>query len=118
MKKVLLVAIGILLAPPPAYSQGRTDSGDRHSSYGTRDHDLDEILGGPGDEGFARRMRRGSGFGFFMRAGDATIAVRCDPNDSMKACVEATTTLIEKARSSVPSTGTPSPSPGTSPSRP
>jgi hypothetical protein len=119
MKKVLLVAIGILVAPLPAYSQGAADSGDHRPSYGNRDRELDEILRGFGDEGFGRRQRRGSGFGFFMRNGDAVVAVRCDPNDSMKACVEATTTLLEKSRSSVPSTGGgPGVSPGTPPTHP
>ena len=43
------------------------------------------------------------GFGFLLRRGDSTIAVRCDPNDSMKAFVEATSTLLERARSNMPS---------------
>ena len=33
-----------------------------------------------------------------MRSGDATLAVRCDPQESMKACVEAATMMMEKAR--------------------
>ncbi len=118
MKKLLMVAIGLLFTSLPAYSQSSTDSSDHGSSYGKRDRELEEIMRDLGDEGFARHQHRGGGFGFFMRNGDATVAVRCDPNDSMKACVEATTTLLEKARSSVPSAGTPGASPGTSPSHP
>jgi hypothetical protein len=124
MKTILLVAAALLVAVSlPAYSQSSTESGDHDSSYsksdrGRGDRDLDRLLRGLGDDGFARQLRRGSSFGFFMRSGDATIAVRCDPNDSMKACVEATTTLLDKARASLPPTGSPGASPGTSPSRP
>jgi hypothetical protein len=115
MKKVLLMAIGLLLAPLPAHSQGAADPDDHHRSYGARDRDVDEMLRGFDDEGLGRRMRRGRGFGFFMRNGDSVIAVRCDPNDSMKACVEATTTLLEKARAAAPSTASPGASPSTRP---
>lgn len=124
MKSILLVAAGLLVAASlPAYSQSSTDSGDHDSSYskGDRsrgDRDLDQLLRGLGDDGFARHLRRGNAFGFFMRNGDAMIAVKCDPNDSMKACVEATTTLLDKARAALPPTGSPGASPGTSPSRP
>ena len=116
----------------PAFSQDWRDHHDwgerehrgggddfRDSEYGRHGHDFDEMMSRMEDEGSARRMRRGNGFGFFMRHGDAVVAVRCDPNDSMKACVEATTTLLEKARSAVPPAGGPGTPPGTpTPSRP
>lgn len=124
MKAILIVAAALLVsASLPAYSQSSTESGDHDSSYskgdrGRGDREIDQLLRGLGDEGLARHLRRGNAFGFFLRNGDATIAVKCDPNDSMKACVEATTTLLDKARASMPPTGSPGASPGTSPSRP
>jgi hypothetical protein len=35
------------------------------------------------------------------------VAVRCDPRETMRACVDATTTLLERARSALPPSGTP-----------
>jgi hypothetical protein len=117
MNKALLMAVGLLVMPLPGFAQSSGDTGDRGSSYGKRGQDLDEILRGLGDDVSGGRPRRGTGFGFFLRSGDATVAVRCDPTDSMKACVDATTTLLEKARASLPSGGSPGASPGASPSR-
>jgi hypothetical protein len=43
-------------------------------------------------------LRRG-GAGFFLKHGDSIVAVRCDPRDSMRSCVDSTLTLLERARS-------------------
>ena len=95
----------ILLSPLPAFSQNAP--GDGHdASYSQRDRDMDEILGAIGERG-REGMRRG-GARFVLRHGDSMIAVRCDPQDSMKACVDATLTLLDHARSMTP--------PGTAPS--
>jgi hypothetical protein len=75
----------------PAFSQSSSDS-DKDMYRGKRDR-LEQLLG----ELDAHGSRRG--FGFLLRSGDSTVAVKCDPNETMKACVEATTTLLEKARS-------------------
>jgi hypothetical protein len=114
MNKALLVAAGLLLAPVPALSQAPPRSEDRASSYEERDRDgwredrlwrlmrdmRDDTDGGP---------RRGAGF--LLRRGDATVAVRCDPRDSMRTCVDATLTLLDRARSLAPEGGA-APSPG------
>jgi hypothetical protein len=115
MNKLLLMAAGLLLMPLPAFSQSSSGSDERDSSYGRRDRDLEELLRGIGDDmsggGGARR-----GAGFLLRSGDATVAVRCDPRDTMRACVEATTTLLERARSALPpGGGGGAPPPGTPP---
>ena len=106
MKKALVVAAGLMLIALPALSQSSSDSGDRDRSYDRRDRDnLEEFLRGIGDDGPGHRLRRGAGF--LLRSGDATVAVRCDPQETMRACVEATTTLLERARAALPPGGTP-----------
>lgn len=94
MKGVFVLAAGLLLAPLPALSQSSSDQSERTSS-GSRS-DLEDLLRGIGDEVSGGVARRGAGF--LLRSGDATVAVRCDPRESMRACVEATTTLLERGR--------------------
>ena len=53
--------------------------------------------------------------GFVFRSGDMQIIVRCGAGETMKSCVEATTTLMDRAKaatsgSTAPGTGTPAPS--------
>ena len=93
MNKALLVAC-LILTPVPAFCQSASDS--ERNIKGDR---LERLLRELGEDTSTGSRQ---GFGFLLRRGDSTIAVRCDPNDSMKACVEATTTLLEKARSSMP----------------
>ena len=117
MRKAILAAAGLMLIALPALGQSSDDPDDRRSSYSQRDRDLDDLLRGL-DGGGMRRGEPSRGAGFLLRAGDATLAVRCDPRDSMRACVEAATTLLERARAGMPSGSGPSGSaPGTPPSR-
>ena len=44
------------------------------------------------------------GSSFHMKVGDAKIDVRCGPRETLKECVDAATTLLDKARS-LPVTG-------------
>jgi hypothetical protein len=116
MKKALLVAAGLMLVALPAFSQNSDDSGDRGSSYGRQDRDLDDLLRGLDSRMSARAPQRGAGF--LLRAGDTTLAVRCDPRDSMRACVDAATTLMDRARTTMPSGGgSGGTAPGTPPTR-
>jgi hypothetical protein len=109
MKKAVLLALALALLPLPALSQGASHSEDRdHSDY-RKDRDLEAMLRELGIRGGGR------GAAFFLRSGDATVAVRCDPGDSMRACVDATLTLLEKARSALPQAG--GTTPGAAPSR-
>ena len=101
MKKALAIAAGLMLVALPALSQRATDTDNAGRSSNQRDRDdLEEFLRGIGDDGPGSRLRRGAAF--LLRSGDATVSVRCDPQESMRACVEATTTLLERARSAQP----------------
>ena len=100
MNKAFVTATVLLLTPFPAFSQSAPSGDGRDSSYSRRDRDLEDLLRGIGDHG---REGRRAGASFFLRSGDATVAVRCDPQDSMKSCVDATLTLLDRARSTQPS---------------
>jgi hypothetical protein len=95
MNRAFVITAVLSLSPLPAFSQ--TGGDGRDSSYSRRDRDLEEILRGIGEVG--REGRRGAGAAFLLRSGEATVAVRCDPHDSMKECVDVTLTLMERARS-------------------
>lgn len=115
MNRAFIITAALLLSPSPAFSQNAPGGDGRDSSYSRRDRDdLEEILRGIGGEGRREGMRRG-GAGFLLRSGDATVAVRCDPRDSMKECVDATTTLMERARSMQPPGAAPGGTPGAQP---
>jgi hypothetical protein len=111
MKKVLLLTAALALLPLPALGQEPSRSEDRDYSGHRRDRDLEGLLRelGVGMRGGGA----GRGAAFFLRSGDATVAVRCDPADSMRACVDVTLTLLEKARAALPQAGRESP--GTTP---
>ncbi len=124
MKRSVLIMAGLMLAPLlaslPASSQSASDSRDR-GSRGDRDieellHGMDDRAGGGMGDRMGRHMQGGMaggmgggmaggmgggsrGAAFLLRSGDATVAVRCDPHDSMRACVEAAGMFMEKARS-------------------
>jgi hypothetical protein len=104
MNKALLLTAALVLVPLPALSQGGSRSDDRE--YGDRRDDIERALrdiaeeargGGGGGGGGPRR-----GASFLFRSGDATIAVRCDGKESMRACVDATLALLDKARTATP----------------
>jgi len=108
MNRTLLVVPALLLLSTPAFSQSGSSGEGRDSSYSGMSRDLDEVLRAIGESGRGG-MRRGGGAAFFMRNGDNIVAVRCDPQDSMKSCVDSTLMLLEKAKSAQSSsTGTPS----------
>src|SRR3954451_21711434 len=114
MKKALLVAAGMMLVAFPAFSQSSDDSDDHSSSYSRRGgRNLDDLLRGMDSRASGGGSTRGAGF--LVRVGDATLAVRCDARDSMRACVDAATTLLERARGVMPSGGATSAAPGAGP---
>ena len=116
MRTAILVAAGLMLITLPAFSQDSGTKDDHGPSYGRRDRDLEDLL-----SEFGERMSRDGparGASFLLRSGDATLAVRCDPRDSMRSCVDAATTLLERARAAMPpGTGPGGSSPGTPPAR-
>lgn len=97
MKKALLLTAALMLAPWPAWSQGGPHQDEREYGGDRREFDMDRAMRDFGDDvrGGGGSRRGGS---FLLRSGDATVAVRCDPRESMRTCVEATITLLEKAR--------------------
>ena len=92
MNKALMVACSMLISLLPL-ARARLISDRGSSGKGDIVEKLARELLGDDLSGAGPRR----GFGFLLRSGDATVAVRCDPRDTMKACVEATTTLLEKA---------------------
>lgn len=104
MNKFLLMTAGLLLMPLPALSQSAPDSGSRDPGS-IQDREIEDLLRSITDEvsGGSGGPRRGAAF--LLRSGDATVAVRCDPRESMKDCVDLTTSLLEKARSAMPTGG-------------
>ncbi|TAI64596.1 hypothetical protein CWO89_18150 [Bradyrhizobium sp. Leo170] len=110
MNKAFALTATLLLISPPAFSQNAPSSDQRDSSYSRSDRDLDDVLRAIGESG--RGGARRGGAAFFLRNGDAMVAVRCDPQDSMKACVDTTLTLLERARSMQPGGGAQSGAPG------
>ncbi len=115
MNRAFVITAVLLLSPLPASSQTAPGGEGRDSSYSRKDRDLEDILRGIGDHG-REGTRRGGGASFFLRSGDGTLAVRCDPQDSMKSCVDATLTLLDRARSMLPSGAAPGGAPGGQPS--
>ena len=117
MNKILLMTAGLLLMPLPALSQtaSDTDSGDRGSFRDRQEREIEDLLRSITDEvsGGGGGPRRGASF--LMRSGDATVAVRCDPRETMSTCVDLTTQLLERARSAMTPGGG---APGATPPRP
>ena len=112
MNRAFVITAVLLLSAFPAFGQTAAGGEGRDSSYSRKDRDLEDILRGIGDHG---REGRRPGASFFLRSGDATVAVRCDPQDSMKSCVDATVTLLDRARSMQPSGAAPGGTPGGQP---
>jgi len=79
--------------------------------------------GGMGGGGRDGGMRGGFGGprqnpGFVFRSGDMQIVVRCGAGETMKSCVDATTTLMDRAKAASTPGGAPgssSPAPSTAP---
>jgi hypothetical protein len=117
MKRTILIVAGSLLLGAPAIAQSsdrpyeRSDqSRDRRDQERNdwRDRNTD---GGRGwtehersarsdDEGggMQRRAGRNRGARFFIKSGDTEIKVKCDAQESMRACVDAVTSLMERSR--------------------
>ena len=113
MNRAFVITVVLMLSPFPAFSQTAPGGEGRDSSYSRKDRDLEDILRGIGDYG-REGLRRG-GAAFFLRSGDAMVAVRCAPQDSMKSCVDATLTLLDRARLMQPSGAAPGGTPGGQP---
>jgi hypothetical protein len=105
MSKTILLAVGLALLASPALSQGSSRPDDRDAYSDRRDRGWARERDGWHDDGGGP----GRGARFMLRNGDAVVAVRCDGSEPMRACVDATLTLLDRVRSLPPSA---SPSPG------
>ena len=111
MNRAFVITAVLLLSPFPAFGQNDPGGEGHDSSYSRKDRDLEDLLRGIGGR---EGLRRG-GAAFFLRSGDAMVAVRCDPQDSMKSCVDSTLTLLDHARTMQPSGAAPGGTPGAQP---
>jgi hypothetical protein len=123
MRKVLVVSACLLALPLPVLAQGSSRDDERDRPYDRGDSRRDDSRYRPNEE-WERYHRRRYGDGssregssFHISMGDARIHVRCGPRETLKDCVDAATTLLDKARS-LPMTGNANTGSGTAPSRP
>jgi len=124
MNKAVMLAAGLLVLASPALSQSsRPDDRDGRDSYDRHDSSRGSWGGDRGWRemargGAGREMGEGGGHGggarFMVRSGDARIAVKCDSSESMRACVDATLTLLDRVRAQSSGTGSGSTSGATS----
>ncbi|WP_293868606.1 hypothetical protein [uncultured Alsobacter sp.] len=70
------------------------------------------------DRGMAQRDGRRGGASFMLRSGDTRLAVRCSAQETMRACVEAATTLMDRARAAGATDGVARPNATTPPTTP
>ena len=144
MKRMLIMAAGlaVLMGHGQAWAQSSTAVSDRGSDgverqdasrdrdgrggWGRGDRDRDDRRGYRSDGGSreskeddrGRDGRYGRGAGFMLQSGDTRLRMRCNPDESMRACVDAATTLLDRART-LPNTGaTSTPSTGAGPASP
>jgi hypothetical protein len=91
-RTLLLLSLAIIAGPVPAFADPPGEGG-----YSRRDRDdMEDMMRGLGERRGERQPRAAA---FFIKNGDAMVAVRCDPQDSMKLCMDATMALLERARS-------------------
>ena len=122
MRKVLLAAACLLVLPLPALAQGSSRDDDRDRSYDRGDSRKDDKYRANEDWERSHRRRYGDDFSregssFHMRVGDAKIHVRCGSRETLKDCVDAATTLLDKARS-LPMIGSANTGSGNTPPKP
>ena len=134
MRRTLILAAGFALIAGSAFGQAM---GDRDTDYGRAGHQdwrhgdrdghgrWDRDRRGGGDRAARGRdededddhppMRSREGARFRFQSGNTHFSVRCDGRETMRACVEAALTVLDRARSLPPSPAAP---PGESPQAP
>ena len=123
MRTILITAACLLVLPLPVLAQGSSRDDDRDRSYDRSESRRDEGRYHPNEDrdrdyrrGYGEDASRG-GSSFHMKVGDAKIHVRCGPRETLKDCVDAATTLLDKARS-LPVTGSANTGSANAPSKP
>ena len=119
MRSVLSLALAFAVSTSGAWAQSPSRSDDdRRGGGDDYRREWREERGHHGDRGGWRDHSAmgggmgGSGARFRLRSGDSVVSVNCGDNESMRACVDATLTLLDKLKS-LPSTPA-----GTAPSTP
>lgn len=101
MKSIAIACV--VLLPLPALSQGYSRDEGRGSSY-DRDNDRSDDMkdrrsGDHDDERDDSHHMGGRAAMFNIRVGEARMKVKCDTRETMRSCVDAALTLLDKARS-------------------
>jgi hypothetical protein len=121
MHKALFLAIALALSASSAHAQGRDWNRDDDDDWGRRSEYRDERGRERDDDGW-REERRGRfsgrrvrGARFVVRSGETRLAVVCDPGETMRNCVDAALTLLDRAKQagstgSAPTSASPTPS--------
>lgn len=111
----------LALCAAPAFSQGFPRDEERGRGY-DRGYGRDEGMMGRRGEGRGRDERgdrsdggSGRGSSFQMKIGDTNIDVKCDARETLRDCVDAATTLLDKSRSMAPAAPSNSATAGPSP---
>jgi hypothetical protein len=107
------LAVLLIALPTAASSQDFRDRGD------VRDRD-DYGSAGESRRGYRDMPRGRDAFGgggarFMLQSGDTRLRVVCDERETMRACVDAATALLEKAKGAGPITTSTGTSPPTAP---
>lgn len=123
MSKALVTAACLLTLPLPVLAQSSSRDDDRDRSYARSDSRKDDARYHPDEDGdwdyrrgYADHHAR-SGSSFRIQIGDAKIHVRCSSRETLKDCVDAATTLLDKVRA-LPATGSAGMGSGNAPSKP
>ena len=143
--KILMipVAVGMMLATAPAWSQDYRS--DDRSAYrpdyrdggerGGRSEMRDGMRGGPrdndgdryadrsgrdenrqaGERHGGRDYPRGQSAGFWIKSGELSLGAKCPPGESMRSCVDAALVLLDRAKAAPVPNATPSAPPATPP---
>jgi hypothetical protein len=119
MRKALLLAVAVVLSASSAQAQRRDRDHDDDSWSDRREYRDERGRGRDDDDGWREERRdhfgrRGAGARFFFRSGETRLGAVCDPRESMRNCVDAALTLLERAKQA----GSAAPSPTTSGSSP
>jgi len=118
MRKALLMAFALALSASSAQAQGRDRDRDDDDGW-KRDH-REYRHGGDWDddhewrEEHRGRFGGGGGARFFVRSGETRLGVVCDSGESMRNCVDAALTLLDRAKQA--GSAAPSATVGSSPS--
>lgn len=91
MRRALLTACVVALTASASLAQGMR--GRDRDEWRDRDR---RVWQENDDDHHQYRGRGGRGAGFFLRSGDSSLAVRCDPSESMRTCLDTTLTLVDR----------------------